>query len=169
MWPLYCAFLHPTLPKNEAMVIYIYIYAKLQLVLGEKGFTLHRVYAISTATWGEDENSQITARVLIYEEAKDLYSGQVWSTAGYPGSTYNYDRNGFWPAQCWKMKRYRNLCIRLYEHVYCTMHVSWLYFVIQVKDECTTVWEENTLAEHGKPCVHDCKRFPRERPKHAVE
>lgn len=60
-----------------------------------KGVGIRGVYAIATARRNEDENHPIRAQDFINEQANDLDCLQVSSIFGNPGSTYNYERNGF--------------------------------------------------------------------------
>lgn len=60
----------------------------------KKDVGIHEVYAIANETRGEEDIYSMIAQAIIYEKAKDSYFRQVSSAAGYPGSMYNYDRNG---------------------------------------------------------------------------
>lgn len=55
---------------------------------------LHAVYAIWTWMETEHDKCAITAHNFIHKQAKDSNSCQESSTAGEPGSTFNYNRNG---------------------------------------------------------------------------
>lgn len=59
------------------------------------GSGLPELYAWAIGTGGNDDNRPVIEQEIINEQTNDLYCGQASSTMGFPGSTYNCNRNEF--------------------------------------------------------------------------
>lgn len=111
---------YPNQPPEigESRVIYIHI---SNLHYNKKCVGILEVYGIATRPKGKNENLPITVQDFIYEEVKDPYCREVSCTKGSPGSTNNYDSNGFSTSIGPIHEAINKVCLCLYDHVYCTM------------------------------------------------
>lgn len=65
-------------------------------VLNDKeGIGIPAVHDVVVSMDTEQDNGLVPAQEFIYEKAKESCFLQASSTVGLPGSTINYDRNGF--------------------------------------------------------------------------
>lgn len=91
----YFALRPPTLlEKGEASISYM---RDNEVHDERKGTGLRTVYANVTLTGSKHKERKIASHDFIHEQGNDSYFGQVSSTAGVPGSTFNYERNRFLP------------------------------------------------------------------------
>lgn len=113
---------------------------KYNFIIHKEGVWLYALYAMVTSSETKNDKGLITTPYFVQKLAKASYCHQAPSKVVLLGSTFSYDRNGFWFALHVQMRQYGKPSLPLSYHC-----IFWHCQYSRVKDVRRSQCKENIM------------------------